>query len=277
MFRAGGAFPATADPGRLPNHRSSSDSASARFRRHEIRAHGLGPGHSRRRQRSMLINTNIMALNAYNNLQNTQMDLSSSLEKLSSGYRINKAADDASGLVISENLKSQVSGLQQATAQRPGRHLGRADRRRCAVVGAVDAAAHPRPRDRVGQHRRQRHDGPPGGPERDRAAPRRDRPDREHDVVRQPAAAQRQLRCPGGTHLQRDDRPRRRRGRQLGGHVTFTLVVDSGCGREPERDRDGHDRHVRHGGVVPGRAPDRRQRADRGQRRLHRLGHGQRA
>jgi flagellin len=64
----------------------------------------------------MIINTNIMALNAYNNLQNTQMDLSSSLEKLSSGYRINKAADDASGLVISEGLKSQISGLQQATS-----------------------------------------------------------------------------------------------------------------------------------------------------------------
>ena len=57
-----------------------------------------------------------MALNAYNNLQNTQMNLSSSLEKLSSGYRINKASDDASGLVISEGLKSQISGLQQATS-----------------------------------------------------------------------------------------------------------------------------------------------------------------
>ena len=64
----------------------------------------------------MIINTNTMALNAYKNLQNTQMDLSSSLEKLSSGYRINKASDDASGLVISEGLKSQISGLQQATA-----------------------------------------------------------------------------------------------------------------------------------------------------------------
>src|SRR3954469_22647947 len=63
----------------------------------------------------MRINTNIMALNAYNNLENTSSDLSASLAKLSSGYRINKAADDASGLVISENLKSQVSGLQQAT------------------------------------------------------------------------------------------------------------------------------------------------------------------
>ena len=64
----------------------------------------------------MIINTNTMALNAYNNLQNTQMNLSSSLEKLSSGYRINKASDDASGLVISEGLKSQISGLQQATS-----------------------------------------------------------------------------------------------------------------------------------------------------------------
>ena len=63
----------------------------------------------------MRINTNIGALNAYNNLEATNSRLNSSLAKLSSGYRINKAADDASGLVISENLKSQVSGLQQAT------------------------------------------------------------------------------------------------------------------------------------------------------------------
>jgi flagellin len=56
-----------------------------------------------------------MALNAYHNLENTRANLTSSLQKLSSGYRINKAADDASGLVISESLKSQVSGLQQAT------------------------------------------------------------------------------------------------------------------------------------------------------------------
>jgi flagellin len=63
----------------------------------------------------MRINTNIGALNAYNNLENTTNNLNESLAKLSSGYRINKAADDASGLVISENLQSQVSGLQQAT------------------------------------------------------------------------------------------------------------------------------------------------------------------
>ncbi len=63
----------------------------------------------------MRINTNIMALDAYRNLNNTNDALASSLEKLSSGYRINRAADDASGLVISENLDKQVSGLTVAT------------------------------------------------------------------------------------------------------------------------------------------------------------------
>ena len=63
----------------------------------------------------MRINTNIMAFNAYRNLNTTNDMLSSSLEKLSSGYRINRAADDASGLVISQNLDKQVSGLRQAT------------------------------------------------------------------------------------------------------------------------------------------------------------------
>lgn len=63
----------------------------------------------------MRINQNIMALNAYRNLDNTQNMLAKSLEKLSSGYRINRAADDASGLVISQGLRAQVSGLRQAT------------------------------------------------------------------------------------------------------------------------------------------------------------------
>ena len=57
------------------------------------------------------INHNIMAMNAYRNLSQTQGDLSKSLEKLSSGLRINRAADDAAGLVVSEKLRSQVSGL----------------------------------------------------------------------------------------------------------------------------------------------------------------------
>jgi flagellin len=61
------------------------------------------------------INQNISAMNSYRNLSNTQDALSSSLEKLSSGYRINKAADDAAGLSISENLRSQVGGLKVAS------------------------------------------------------------------------------------------------------------------------------------------------------------------
>jgi flagellin len=60
------------------------------------------------------INQNIGALNAYRNLTSTQLDFNKSLEKLSSGFRINRAADDAAGLVQSEGLRSQVSGLRVA-------------------------------------------------------------------------------------------------------------------------------------------------------------------
>ena len=62
----------------------------------------------------MQINTNVAALNSYRNLSATQTNLSKSLEKLSSGLRINRAADDAAGLSISEGLRSQVSGIAQA-------------------------------------------------------------------------------------------------------------------------------------------------------------------
>jgi len=60
------------------------------------------------------INQNIAAINSYRNLSNTQNDMSKSLEKLSSGFRINRAADDAAGLAISEGLRSQVGGLKVA-------------------------------------------------------------------------------------------------------------------------------------------------------------------
>jgi len=60
------------------------------------------------------INQNIAATNSYRNLSNTQNDLAKSLEKLSSGFRINRAADDAAGLAISEGLRSQVGGLKVA-------------------------------------------------------------------------------------------------------------------------------------------------------------------
>ncbi|WP_299036299.1 flagellin [uncultured Pseudokineococcus sp.] len=60
------------------------------------------------------INNNVAAFNAYRNLSTTQNSVSSSLEKLSSGLRINRAADDAAGLAISEGLRSQVGGLKVA-------------------------------------------------------------------------------------------------------------------------------------------------------------------
>ena len=63
---------------------------------------------------SLRINTNIAALNAYSNLNTNQNNLSDSLEQLSSGLRINKAADDAAGLSLSQGLTSQINGLTQA-------------------------------------------------------------------------------------------------------------------------------------------------------------------
>jgi flagellin len=61
---------------------------------------------------SLRINQNTDAFNSYRNLSVTQGQLSKSLEKLSSGFRINRAADDAAGLAISEGLRSQVGGLK---------------------------------------------------------------------------------------------------------------------------------------------------------------------
>ena len=63
---------------------------------------------------SLRINTNTSAFNAYRNLSVTSSLMNGSLEKLSSGYRINKAADDAAGLAISESLKAQINGLTVA-------------------------------------------------------------------------------------------------------------------------------------------------------------------
>jgi flagellin len=65
-------------------------------------------------QMGLRINQNIDALNSYRNLSVTQGQMSKSLEKLSSGFRINRAADDAAGLAISEGLRSQVGGLKVA-------------------------------------------------------------------------------------------------------------------------------------------------------------------
>src|ERR1700748_2937416 len=64
---------------------------------------------------ALTITTNLASLNAQKNLRSTQMDMQRSLARLSSGFRINQAADDAAGLAISENLKGQIRGLKQAS------------------------------------------------------------------------------------------------------------------------------------------------------------------
>lgn len=62
----------------------------------------------------MKINNNIQALNAYRNLNANQFQTSKNLERLSSGLRINRAADDAAGLAISEKMRAQIRGLKMA-------------------------------------------------------------------------------------------------------------------------------------------------------------------
>ncbi|WP_031518054.1 flagellin [Desulfofalx alkaliphila] len=62
----------------------------------------------------MRINNNIMALNAHRQLGMNQTNASKSMEKLSSGFRINRAGDDAAGLAISEKMRGQIRGLKQA-------------------------------------------------------------------------------------------------------------------------------------------------------------------
>ena len=63
----------------------------------------------------MRINNNIMAINTYRQLTITNSAASKSMEKLSSGYRINRAGDDAAGLSISEKMRAQIRGLNQAS------------------------------------------------------------------------------------------------------------------------------------------------------------------
>jgi len=103
---------------------------------------------------SVRINTNIEALNAQRNLSSTAVTFSKSVEKLSSGLRINRAADDAAGLAISEKLRAQVRGLNQAqrNAQDGISMVQTAERR--AERSPLHAPAHPRARRPV----RERHE-----------------------------------------------------------------------------------------------------------------------
>jgi len=69
---------------------------------------------------SLRINNNIAAIDAHRNLTLTTRQLSSSMEKLSSGFRINRASDDPAGLVISEQFRAQIAGLGQAIENSEG-------------------------------------------------------------------------------------------------------------------------------------------------------------
>lgn len=64
----------------------------------------------------MIINHNLNAMNAHRNLSTNNLSQGKSSEKLSSGYRINRAADDAAGLSISEKMRAQIKGMNQAQA-----------------------------------------------------------------------------------------------------------------------------------------------------------------
>ena len=64
----------------------------------------------------MVVRTNTMALNAYRQLGMNSSAVTKSLEKLSSGFKINRAGDDAAGLAISERMKAQIKGLEAASS-----------------------------------------------------------------------------------------------------------------------------------------------------------------
>src|SRR6476469_8575304 len=81
---------------------------------HRMWAGDTGTSSSRRKIVSLRIQSNIEAFNAHRQLVQTGAALSKSMERLSSGYRINRAADDSAGLAISEKLRAQIGGLDQA-------------------------------------------------------------------------------------------------------------------------------------------------------------------
>ena len=76
----------------------------------------------------MVVQHNLTAMNSNRMLGLTTASQAKSTEKLSSGYKINRAADDAAGLSISEKMRKQIRGLTQASSNAPGRYLRSADR-----------------------------------------------------------------------------------------------------------------------------------------------------
>ena len=154
------------------------------------------------------VNNNIAALNAYRNLSVTDGQMSKSLEKLSSGFRINRAADDAAGLAISEGLRSQIGGLKVAVRNtQDGISVVQTaegaltethsilQRMRDLSVQASNAGG-------LNDRRQEQH------PVRDRPAQVRAGPHRQHHDLQRQEAARRQLQrqLPGGRQLGRDHR-----------------------------------------------------------------------
>jgi flagellin len=92
--------------------------AAARNRLQRSRFRGVVPawmaGADKHMEGNMIINHNMSAIYADRQLGITQFDITKSMEKLSSGLRINRAGDDASGLAVSEKMRSQIRGLNQA-------------------------------------------------------------------------------------------------------------------------------------------------------------------
>ena len=68
----------------------------------------------------MIINHNLSAINSHRTLKFQHWDVDRNMEKLSSGMRINRAGDDASGLAVSEKMRAQIRGLRQAEGQGEG-------------------------------------------------------------------------------------------------------------------------------------------------------------
>src|SRR3954467_5405739 len=100
--------------GRSPSGHRSQDGVGAKG------PHGAGLGRktktrpSRRKSMSLRIQTNVEAFDAHRYLQQSANAMAKSMERLSSGYRINRAADDSAGLAISQKLQAQIGGLEQA-------------------------------------------------------------------------------------------------------------------------------------------------------------------
>ncbi len=75
----------------------------------------------------MTINTNLVSMNAQRNASASQSSLATSMQRLSSGMRVNSAKDDAAGLAIAERMSAQVKRHERRDPQRQRRHLDVAD------------------------------------------------------------------------------------------------------------------------------------------------------